>query len=278
MVEAPRRACRDSCPQGPEARPPPRRMNPVFADPADHRVRDHVAARAGPRRDQSRPGLSRRSGPRGRARARRAEAAARRLEPVSADDGPAGTARARSRRITRRFQGLDLDPETEMMVTSGATEALAGALLALIEPGDEVVLFQPMYDAYLPLVRRAGGVPRIRDPAAAALAPRRGRPGGGLLGPRPAWWCSTIRSTRAPRCSRADELELLARYCMRATTRSPSATRSGSTWSSTAPARAADGAARHARAHRQDRLGGQDLLADRLEGRLRLAAARADAR
>ena len=46
-------------------------------------------------------------------------------------------------------------------MTSGATEAIAGALLALIEPGDEVVLFQPMYDAYLPLVRRAGGVPRF---------------------------------------------------------------------------------------------------------------------
>ena len=60
-----------------------------------------------------------------------------------------------------RHQGLALDPETEVMVTSGATEALAGALLALIEPGDEVVLFAPMYDAYLPLVRRAGGVPRI---------------------------------------------------------------------------------------------------------------------
>jgi aspartate/methionine/tyrosine aminotransferase len=60
-----------------------------------------------------------------------------------------------------RHQGLTLDPETEVMVTSGATEALAGALLALIEPGDEVVLFAPMYDAYLPLVRRAGGVARI---------------------------------------------------------------------------------------------------------------------
>lgn len=60
-----------------------------------------------------------------------------------------------------RWQGLDLDPEREIMVTSGATEALAGALLALIEPGDEVVLFEPMYDAYLPLVRRAGGVPRF---------------------------------------------------------------------------------------------------------------------
>ena len=60
-----------------------------------------------------------------------------------------------------RWQNLDLDPETEVMVTSGATEALAGALLALIKPGDEVVLFEPMYDAYLPLVRRAGGVPRF---------------------------------------------------------------------------------------------------------------------
>ncbi|CAH1678149.1 putative N-succinyldiaminopimelate aminotransferase DapC [Hyphomicrobiales bacterium] len=57
-------------------------------------------------------------------------------------------------------QGLDLSAD-EVMVTSGATEAIAGALFALIEPGDEVVLFEPMYDAYLPLVRRAGGVPRF---------------------------------------------------------------------------------------------------------------------
>lgn len=61
----------------------------------------------------------------------------------------------------RRFQNLDLDWETEVMVTSGATEALADSLLALLQPGDEVVLFQPMYDAYLPLVRRAGGVPKF---------------------------------------------------------------------------------------------------------------------
>jgi aspartate/methionine/tyrosine aminotransferase len=61
----------------------------------------------------------------------------------------------------RRFQGLDLDWRSEITVTSGATEALACAFLALIEPGDEVVLFQPVYDAYLPMVRRAGGVPRL---------------------------------------------------------------------------------------------------------------------
>ncbi|WP_342360016.1 aminotransferase [Terrarubrum flagellatum] len=59
------------------------------------------------------------------------------------------------------WHGLSLDPEQEIMITSGATEALAGALMALIEPGDEVVLFQPMYDAYLPLVKRAGGVPKF---------------------------------------------------------------------------------------------------------------------
>jgi aspartate/methionine/tyrosine aminotransferase len=58
-------------------------------------------------------------------------------------------------------QGVAFDPEQEVMVTSGATEALAGALFSLIEPGDEVVLFQPLYDAYLPLVLRAGGVPRL---------------------------------------------------------------------------------------------------------------------
>jgi N-succinyldiaminopimelate aminotransferase len=59
----------------------------------------------------------------------------------------------------RAHQGLSLDDE--ITVTSGATEALAAAILALVSPGDEVVLFQPLYDAYLPLVRRAGGVPRL---------------------------------------------------------------------------------------------------------------------
>ncbi|MGX1790263.1 aminotransferase [Bosea sp. NPDC055332] len=61
----------------------------------------------------------------------------------------------------RHWQGLALDPDTEVMVTSGATEAIAGALMAIVSPGDEVVLFEPMYDAYLPLVRRAGGIPKF---------------------------------------------------------------------------------------------------------------------
>ena len=61
----------------------------------------------------------------------------------------------------QRFHGIAYNSDSEIMVTSGATEALAGALMALIKPGDEVVLFQPMYDAYLPLVLRAGGVPKF---------------------------------------------------------------------------------------------------------------------
>jgi aspartate/methionine/tyrosine aminotransferase len=61
----------------------------------------------------------------------------------------------------KHWQALTLDPDAEVMITSGATEAIAGSLLALLEPGDEVVLFQPLYDAYVPLVQRAGGVPRF---------------------------------------------------------------------------------------------------------------------
>ncbi len=59
------------------------------------------------------------------------------------------------------WHGLSLDPMTEVMVTSGGTEALTSSLLAVIEPGDEVVLFQPMYDSYLPIIRQAGGIPRL---------------------------------------------------------------------------------------------------------------------
>lgn len=57
-----------------------------------------------------------------------------------------------------RHQGLELSAEN-VCVTSGATEALAAAILATVEPGDEVIVFTPAYDAYEPLIRRAGGLP-----------------------------------------------------------------------------------------------------------------------
>src|SRR4249919_521363 len=57
-----------------------------------------------------------------------------------------------------RHQSLDLSADN-ICVTSGATEALAAAILATVEPGDEVIILTPAYDAYAPLIRRAGGLP-----------------------------------------------------------------------------------------------------------------------
>lgn len=59
-----------------------------------------------------------------------------------------------------RFFGIDRDP-SDVLITSGATEALSDCLMAMIEPGDEVVLFDPAYDCYVPLIKRAGGVPKV---------------------------------------------------------------------------------------------------------------------
>jgi N-succinyldiaminopimelate aminotransferase len=55
-----------------------------------------------------------------------------------------------------RFYGIEVDPETEVLVTAGATEALAATILALCAPGDEVVCFEPWYDAYEALIELAG--------------------------------------------------------------------------------------------------------------------------
>jgi len=64
-------------------------------------------------------------------------------------------------RHNKRFYDLDIDWQSEVMVTSGATEALAACLFGLIEPGDEAVLIEPLYDSYLPILKRAGGVPKL---------------------------------------------------------------------------------------------------------------------
>jgi len=57
-----------------------------------------------------------------------------------------------------RFHGLVHDPDTEVLVTAGATEAIAAALLALVEPGDEVIALEPYYDSYAACIAMAGGV------------------------------------------------------------------------------------------------------------------------
>ncbi|MFE3604182.1 pyridoxal phosphate-dependent aminotransferase [Streptomyces goshikiensis] len=58
----------------------------------------------------------------------------------------------------QRFYGLSYDPDTEVLVTAGATEAIAAALLALLEPGDEVIALEPFYDSYAACIAMAGAV------------------------------------------------------------------------------------------------------------------------
>ena len=61
----------------------------------------------------------------------------------------------------RRFYGLEVDWASEVVVTSGATEAITACLMAVLNPGDEVVLIEPLYDTYAPVVRMLGAVPRF---------------------------------------------------------------------------------------------------------------------
>ena len=83
----------------------------------------------------------------------------------------------------KRFYGLDIDGMKEVTVTSGATEAITACLMAVLDPGDEVVLIEPLYDTYVPVVRMLGAIPRIvrltpphwelpRDALAAAFGPK----------------------------------------------------------------------------------------------------------
>jgi N-succinyldiaminopimelate aminotransferase len=83
----------------------------------------------------------------------------------------------------RRCYGLEVDWQTEVLVTSGATEALFDCFLGLLEPGDEVVVLEPAYDTYVPVIRRLGAIPRPvrlvppawtlpREELAAAFSPR----------------------------------------------------------------------------------------------------------
>lgn len=60
----------------------------------------------------------------------------------------------------RRLYGIELDPDTEIAASTGATEAIAAALLGLINPGDEVVVLEPYYDSYVAMLQMAGAVRR----------------------------------------------------------------------------------------------------------------------
>ncbi|QUX28383.1 pyridoxal phosphate-dependent aminotransferase [Nocardiopsis akebiae] len=77
---------------------------------------------------------------------------------------PPGPGRPELRRAVSRYRarhyGIELDPDTEVYVTVGATAGIAAAMLALVERGDEVIVFEPMYDSYAAMITLAGGVRR----------------------------------------------------------------------------------------------------------------------
>jgi N-succinyldiaminopimelate aminotransferase len=85
----------------------------------------------------------------------------------------------------RRFYGIELDPDTEVLITAGATEAIAATVLALCEPDDEVVVLEPYYDSYAASIELAGAVRRtvpLRFPDFALDADR-------LAAARGPGWC-----------------------------------------------------------------------------------------
>src|SRR5688500_13275993 len=63
-------------------------------------------------------------------------------------------------RHQKRHYGIELDPDRQVRVTTGCTEAVAAALLGLVEPGDEVVVLEPYYDSYVAMLQMAGAVRR----------------------------------------------------------------------------------------------------------------------
>ena len=153
------------------------------------------------RGDQPRPGDS------------RTPTARRRCSPTSPRTSPAGSTSTRRGSASprcaaavaehqKRFYGLTVDPD-HVLVTTGATEAIAAAVLALCGPGDEVVTFQPYYDSYAATVALPGprcGRSRCAPPGASpsirtSCAPR--------SPPAPAWCWSTPRTTRPARSSPA---------------------------------------------------------------------------
>ena len=112
----------------------------------------------------------------------------------------------------QRFYGLDYDPEREVTVYAGCTEAIFVALQALLEPGDEVLLFEPFYDSYRPGMAMAGATPRVvalglpdfaLDPSALEAA----------IGPKTRAILLNSPSNPSGKVFSAEELDVIARLC-----------------------------------------------------------------
>ena len=175
----------------------------------------------------------------------------------------------------RAWYGLELDPGTEVLVTVGATEAIAASLLALCEPGDEVVMFEPSYDSYAACCALAGAVPRLVrlrapdwsfDPGELAAA----------IGPRTRLLLLNSPHNPTGKVFGADELAQVAALCVAHDLLAVTdevyehLVFEGS--------RPVGHPAGHARAHRDHLLGGQDLLLHRVEGGVGLRAGTAGRR
>lgn len=111
-----------------------------------------------------------------------------------------------------RHYGLDYDPEREIVITHGATEGIFAAIMGLVNPGDEVILFEPYYDSYVPSIHFAGGRPRYYtlrppdwriDPDALAA----------LFSPHTRLLILNTPHNPTGKVFSADELALIARLC-----------------------------------------------------------------
>ena len=176
----------------------------------------------------------------------------------------------------QRFYGLDIDWAKEVTVTSGATEAITACLMAVLDPGDEVVLIEPLYDTYVPVVRMLGAIPRIVrltpphwDLPRAELADAFGPKTKAILFNSPMNPCGKVFT--AEELAFIADLRGAARYLrhLRRGLRAPGLRRR--------EAYPADDAAGDARPHDADRQRRQDVFADRLEGRIRHGGGGADA-
>ena len=209
-----------------------------------------------------------------RAARRRRPRDARGPEPVPADGRRARRCARPSPPRSPRCTATATTPAREITITAGATQAILTAILAIVHPGDEVIVLDPCYDSYEPNIELAGGTHRAR-------AAHAGHVPAGLrrASPRPSTPRTRAIVINTPHNPSATvwsgrEMQRLADLLRPTDVLRDLPTRSTSTWSSTAraPERGALARAGAAQLHRLELR--QDLPRDRLEGRLRRRAGR----
>ena len=202
----------------------------------------------------------------------------RRRQPVRDHLGRRAAARRDRRASSQRLYGVPVDPEREITVTCGSTEAMVAALLAIVDPGDEVVVFEPFYENYGPDAILSGAVPRFVQAASRptgpstptswrARSPRAPAPSSSTRPTtRPARSSRARSSRRSPRCAGAHDAlavtdEIYEHILYDGAVHVPIAIAAG-----------------HGRAHGHDQRHEQDLQRDRLARGLDDRAAGADRR